>query len=138
MKFDDDFLNEVGLSELPADQKQVFLEHTKEELEVRVGNKMGQNLSDAQIAEFEGVMNNNQQVIRKVVSELGMDFRTDPIYQGLLTKYGVKEGTWEIISEYLSIKWVQKNCPNYAQIVSETVAELKEEIKQNKESILAA
>ncbi len=138
MKFDDDFLNEVGLSELPADQKQVFLEHTKEELEVRVGNKMGQNLSDAQIAEFEGVMNNNQQVIRKVVSELGMDFRTDPIYQGLLTKYRVKEGTWEIISEYLSIKWVQKNCPNYAQIVSETVAELKEEIKQNKESILAA
>ena len=138
MKFDDNFLNEVGLSELPEDQKQDFLAQTKEELEARVGNKMSQGLTDAQISEFEGIMANDQQVIRKVVSELKMDFRTDPIYQRLLESYGVKEGTWEIISEYLSIKWVQKNCPNYAQIVSEVINELKAEIKQNSAAILAA
>ena len=138
MKFDDNFLNEVGLSELPEDQKQDFLAQTKEELEARVGNKMSQGLTDAQITEFEGIMANDQQVIRKVVSELGMDFRKDPIYQKLLENYGVKEGTWEIISEYLSIKWVQKNCPNYAQIVSEVINELKAEIKQNSAAILAA
>lgn len=138
MKFDDNFLNEVGLSELPEDQKQDFLAQTKEELEARVGNKMSQGLTDAQITEFEGIMANDQQVIRKVVSELKMDFRTDPIYQRLLESYGVKEGTWEIISEYLSIKWVQKNCPNYAQIVSEVINELKAEIKQNSAAILAA
>lgn len=138
MKFDDNFLNEVGLSELPEDQKQDFLAQTKEELEARVGSKMSQGLTDAQMTEFEGIMANDQQVIRKVVSELKMDFRTDPIYQRLLESYGVKEGTWEIISEYLSIKWVQKNCPNYAQIVSEVINELKAEIKQNSAAILAA
>ena len=83
-------------------------------------------------------MANDQQVIRKVVSELGMDFRTDPIYQNLLASYGVKEGTWEIIGEYLSIKWVQKNCPNYAEIVQETAKALEAEIKQNSAAILAA
>lgn len=138
MKFDDNFLIEVGLSQLPEDQKQAFLEHTQEELEVRVGNRMSEGLTDAQIEEFEGVMENDQQVIRKVVSELGMDFRTDPIYQKLLESYGVKEGTWEIIGEYLSIKWVQKNCPNYAQIVKDVVSEMKAEIKQNSAAILAA
>ena len=120
------------------DQKEDFLAHAKDELEIRVGNKMSQNLSEAQIAEFEGIMANDQQVIRKVVSELGMDFRTDPIYQNLLESYGVKEGTWEIIGEYLSIKWVQKNCPNYNQIVQDTIAELEAEIKQNSAKILAA
>ena len=86
MKFDDNFLDEVGLSELPMDQRQDFLAQVKEELEVRVGNRMSQDLSDAQIEEFEGIMANDQQVIRKVVSELGMDFRKDPIYQKLLEK----------------------------------------------------
>ena len=97
---------------------------------------MSKGLTDAQITEFEGIMNNNQQVIRKVVSELGMDFRTDPIYQKLLESYGVKEGTWEIISEYLSIKWVQQNCPNYAEIVKTAAAEIEAEVKENSASIL--
>lgn len=137
MNFDDNFLSEVGLSELPADQKEAFLKHTQEELELRVGTKMSENLSDAQVAEFEGIMNNDQQVIRKVVSELGMDFRTDPIYQKLLERYGVKEGTWEIIGEYLSIKWIQKNRPDYHDIVQQTLDELKSEIKNNASTILS-
>lgn len=136
MKFDDNFLARVGLSELPLDKKTDFLAHLQEELEIRVGNKMGEGLSDIQITEFEGLMNNDQQVIRKVVSELGMDFRTDPIYQKLLESYGVKEGTWEIISEYLSVKWVQKNCPNYAEIVKNAVAEIEAEVRENKDSLL--
>ena len=136
MKFDDNFLARVGLSELPLDKKEDFLTHLQEELEIRVGNRMSQDLTDAQITEFEGVMKNDQQVIRKVVSELGMDFRTDPIYRKLLDSYGVKEGTWDIISEYLSIKWVQKNCPNYAEIVKTAAAEIEAEVKENSNSIL--
>ena len=136
MKFDDNFLARVGLSELPLDKKDDFLAHLQEELEIRVGNRMSQGLTDAQITEFEGIMNNDQQVIRKVVSELGMDFRTDPIYRKLLDSYGVKEGTWEIISEYLSIKWVQKNCPNYAEIVKTAVAEIEAKVKENRDSLL--
>ena len=137
MNFGEDFLAEVGLSNLPADKKEAFLTQAKEELELRIGKKMSENLNEAQIAEFEGIMSNDQQVIRKVVSELGMDFRTDPIYRKLLDSYGVKEGTWEIIGEYLSIKWVQKECPNYAELVKSALAELKAEIKQNAAAILS-
>lgn len=136
MKFDDNFLSEVGLSNLPEDQKQAFLNHAQEELELRVGTKMSEGLTEAQIEEFEGIMENDQQVIRKVVSELGMDFRTDPIYKKVLDKYGVSEGTWEIISEYLSIKWIQKNRPNYHEIVQSTVDELKNEIRSGQSQIL--
>ena len=136
MKFDDNFLSEVGLSNLPEDQKQAFLNHAQEELELRVGTKMSEGLTEAQIEEFEGIMENDQQVIRKVVSELGMDFRTDPIYKKVLDKYGVSEGTWEIISEYLSIKWIQKNRPHYHEIVQSTIDELKNEIRSGQSQIL--
>lgn len=138
MKFDDNFLSEVGLSDLPQEQKQAFLKQAQEELELRVGDKMSQGLTDAQIAEFEGIMKNDQQVIRKVVSELGMDFRSDPIYQKLLERNNVTEGTWEIISEYLSIKWIQKNRPDYHDIVKSTIEELKAEIKADSSKILGA
>lgn len=136
MKFDDNFLSEVGLSNLPEDQKQAFLDHVQEELEIRVGTKMSEGLSEAQIEEFEGIMENNQQVIRKVVGELGMDFRTDPIYKKILQKYGVTEGTWDIISEYLSVKWIQKNRPDYHDIVLVTLRELKDEIRSGNTQIL--
>lgn len=138
MKFDDDFLSEVGLSNLPQDQKEAFLKQAKEELELRVGEKMSQGLSDAQIEEFEGIMKNDQGVIRKVVSELGSDFRNDPIYQKLLERNGVTEGTWEIIGEYLSIKWIQKNRPDYHDIVKSSIEELKAEIKADSSKILNA
>ncbi len=136
MKFDDMFLSEVGLSNLPENQKQAFLAHAQEELELRVGTKMSEGLSDAQIEEFEGIMENDQQVIRKVVAELGMDFRTDPIYKKILEKYGVSEGNWDMISEYLSVKWIQKNRPDYHTIVQETAEELKNEIRANSTQIL--
>ena len=136
MTFDDNFLSEVGLSNLPLDQRQSFLAHVQDELELRVGAKMSEGLTDAQIAEFEGLMENDQQVIRKVVAELGMDFRTDPIYKKILEKYGVTEGTWEIISEYLSVKWIQKNRPDYHEIVQSTAEEIKNEIRTNKDQIL--
>lgn len=138
MKFDDDFLSEVGLSNLPQEQKESFLKQAKEELELRVGEKMSQGLSDAQIEEFEGIMKNDQDVIRKVVSELGSDFRNDPIYQKLLERNGVTEGTWEIIGEYLSIKWIQKNRPDYHDIVKSSIEELKAEIKADSSKILNA
>ena len=137
MKFDDDFLAEVGLSSLLADQKEAFLAHAKEELEMRVGTKMSEGLSQEQVAEFEGIMNNDQQVIRKVVSELEIDFRTDPIYQKLLAKYNLTEGTWEVISEYLSIKWIQKNRPDYREIVASVAEALKAEIRADAPAILA-
>ena len=138
MNFDDNFLELVGLSELPTEKKQAFLDQTKSELELRVGTKMSDGLTEVQIVEFEGIMHNDQQVVRKVVSELGMDFRTDPTYRKLLAHYNVAEGTWEIIGEYLSIKWIQKNRPDYHSIVEEVMNALISDIKQNAASILAA
>ena len=48
-QLDNNFLQEVGLGGLPADQKKLFLGHFREQLELRVGTQLSEGLSDAQL-----------------------------------------------------------------------------------------
>ena len=48
-KFDDNFLNSVGLAELPETQKAAFLEYAQDQLEVRIGDTMSEKLTDTQL-----------------------------------------------------------------------------------------
>lgn len=52
-QLDDDFLQSVGLGGMPGDQKKPFLEHLLEELEMRVGTRLSEGMSDDQLSEFE-------------------------------------------------------------------------------------
>lgn len=55
MRVDEQFMQEVGLGEMPEAEKQAFMEHAQEELEVRVGHYVGAELTDQQMLEFEGI-----------------------------------------------------------------------------------
>lgn len=60
-ELDDDFLQNLGLAGLPDDQKQAFLQHLYEELELRVGTKLSEGMDDDQLAEFEKLIDANDQ-----------------------------------------------------------------------------
>src|SRR5690554_523933 len=53
IKLDDDLLQELGLASLPAEEKKKLLAHIYETLEMRVGMKLAEQMSDAQLTEFE-------------------------------------------------------------------------------------
>lgn len=57
-KLDDDFLKSVGLGDLPEDQKKAFLQHLYEELELRVGTRLSEGMSEDQLGEFEQFIEN--------------------------------------------------------------------------------
>lgn len=137
IKIDDKFLNEVGLAEMPEEQKQAFLQHTQEELEMRVGEEMSRGMTVQQLEEFEGIMNQNREVMIRLLMQMD-DYRQDPLYKKLLEKYNVTEGTMEILSEFLSVKWIQKNRPDYEKVAIDVLEDLKTEIADNRESILAS
>ena len=61
IKLDDNFLAELGLATLPAEEKKAMLGQIYETLEMRVGTKLAQNMSDAQLAEFEQLMDANDE-----------------------------------------------------------------------------
>ncbi len=53
MHFDENFLQEMGLSSMPEDRKRDFLNYIKEELEVRIGERISKGLTETQLNEFD-------------------------------------------------------------------------------------
>jgi len=58
-QLNDDFLQSVGLGAMPDDQRQAFLQHLYEELELRVGTRLSEGMSDDQLAQFEKLIDAN-------------------------------------------------------------------------------
>lgn len=55
MKFDENFLQDVGLSTMPEDQKRSFLAYIQEELEVHIGERISEGLTEAQLSQFDAI-----------------------------------------------------------------------------------
>ena len=60
-KLDDAFLAEIGLAALPAQEKQPMLKHIYETLEMRVGMKLAEQMTNEQLDEFEAYINRNDE-----------------------------------------------------------------------------
>ena len=96
MEIDENFLREVGLSAMPEDQKQAFLEYVEDELDLRVGEKLTEGVSEEEIKAFEEM------------------------------------------DDIDALLWLKENKPNFAEVVDQTINELKLEITSNRDKILEA
>lgn len=61
IKLNDDLLAELGLGALPPEEKKKLLAHIYETLEMRVGMKLAEQMTDAQLDEFEQFINRNDE-----------------------------------------------------------------------------
>ncbi len=60
-KLDDNLLIELGLGALPAQEKNRMLNHIYETLEMRVGMKLAQRMTNQQLDEFEAFIDRNDE-----------------------------------------------------------------------------
>lgn len=97
MQFDENFLQEMGLQAMPESEKQAFLDYVKEELEVRIGERISKGLTEFQLNEFDAINDSAE-----------------------------------------ATKWLEKNRPDYREIVSRTIAEMKSEIRANRNKLIAS
>lgn len=95
MNFDDKFLQEMGLSAMPEEQKQKFLDYIQEELEVRIGERIAKGLTEAQLNEFDQITDSAE-----------------------------------------AARWLEKNRPDYREIVNRTIEEMKNEIRANRAKLI--
>ena len=93
---DERFMAEVGLEEMPAAEKQAFMEQATEELEVRVGQQISQNLTSEQLQEFEQI-----------------------------------QGTPAVAA------WLDRNAPNFREVVMSVFTSFKQEVMAQRQQILA-
>ena len=135
-QLDDKFLQDVGLGDLPDDQKKLFLDHFREQLELRVGTRLSDGLSQAQLEEFESFIDRKDEQVNTWVGANVPDYEQDTIYQQL--KAGAPENIPQnvVLAEYASLKWLGINRPDYKDVVAQTMAELKSEIIANRDAIV--
>jgi hypothetical protein len=60
-QLDDNLLQELGLGSLPPAEKNKMLGHIYETLELRVGMRLAEQMSDEQLDEFEGFIDKNDE-----------------------------------------------------------------------------
>jgi predicted RNA-binding Zn ribbon-like protein len=61
LKLDNSLLEEIGLGALPPEEKSKMLSHIYETLEMRVGVRLAEQMTDQQLDEFESFINANDE-----------------------------------------------------------------------------
>jgi len=135
-QLDDKFLADIGLNDLPDDQKQAFLQHIYEELEMRVGTKLSDGLSDDQLEQFEKVIDHDQATIDAWLVQYSPNYQADEVFTRMQKATGLAVDDQNLKSEYVATKWLEVNRPDYRTVVAEVLEELKKEIISNRDVIL--
>lgn len=136
-QLDDQFLQDLGLAQLPEDQKQAFLAHILETLEERVGMRLSDGLSDAQLAEFESIIDKQPGAVEAWLAANAPNYREDPLYVRLQeTTETAGDNPPDLAAEFAATKWLETNRPDYRQVVAEVLDALKREIMGSRDQLL--
>jgi hypothetical protein len=134
---DDRFLANAGLDALSSGEKADLLKHLYETLEHRVGCELSNGLSDAQLAEFEKIIDRDVDVIAAWVEQHSPDFLEDPVYLRMREALSSADGS-TILCEYAATKWLEVNRQDYRDVVAGEVRRLKAELAAAAPGILAS
>lgn len=148
-QLDDNFLKEVGLDTLPDEQKKAFLQHIYEQLELSVGTKLSEGLNEQQMGEFEAFIDASSAAdpaardeaavkVQRWFEENLPDYASQPDFVRLQQAAPSDVAPIIVMSEYGSLKWLEKNRPDYREVVARELDVIKKEIVANRESILGA
>lgn len=137
MALDDSFLEEVGLQEMPTAQRMVFLEHTYQELELRVGSRLSSGLSDSQLSEFESLIDRDLVAVTRWVESHAPHFSDDALYARMVEKLASTATPETLLCEYAATKWLEVNRPGYRDLVASELDQMKAEIRDRATDIRA-
>src|SRR5680860_316772 len=116
-QLDDKFLEEIGLNSMPEEQKKPFLQHIYEELELRVGTKLSDGMSDEQLAEFESIIDRKDTAVVAWLARYVPDYHNDSGFLQLQKATGLDANDPNLRAEYAATKWLEVNRPDYRDVV---------------------
>jgi hypothetical protein len=135
-QLDEKFLEDIGLNDLPDDQKKPFLQHIYDELELRVGTKLSDGMSDEQLTEFEAIIDRKDEVVTGWLAEHVPNYHNDAVFMQLQTATKLDVNDPNLRAEYAATKWLEVNRPDYRDVVAKVLDGLKAEVIANRDVIL--
>ncbi len=135
-QLNEEFLKELGLDQLPEEQRKPFLQHIYSELELRVGERLSQGMSEAQLDEFANIIDKTPGVVEGFLAKYAPNYQQEPMFQRLLQASGAAADDTRLRDEFAATKWLEVNRPDYRDVVAAVMNELKKEIIANRDAIL--
>ncbi len=135
-RLDEQFLKDIGLDGLPEEQKKPFLQHIYSELELRVGTKLSDGLSDTQLEEFEHIIDRDQEKIQEWLAAHAPNYPEDESFRRLQEATKLESSDPRLVAEFTATKWLEVNRPDYRDVVAKVLEELKQEIMSNRDAII--
>lgn len=135
-QLDDKFLADIGLDKMPEEQKKPFLQYIYDELELRVGTKLSDGMSDTQLEEFESIIDRKDDIATAWLSKYASDYHNDAGFMQLQSTTGLDMNDPGLRSEYAATKWLEVNRPDYKSVVQRVLDNLKKEAIDNRDAIL--
>jgi hypothetical protein len=137
-RLDEQFLKDIGLDGLPEEQKKPFLQHIYSELELRVGTRLSDGLTDVQLEEFEKIIDRDQEKIQGWLAEHAPNYPDDESFKKLQQATKLESSDPRLVAEFTATKWLEVNRPDYRQVVAQVLEDLKREITANRDTIIGA
>jgi hypothetical protein len=135
-QLDEKFLQDIGLDNLPEEQKRPFLQHIYDELEIRVGTELSDGMSDDQLEEFESIIDHKDDVVIAWLVKHAPDYRDNPIFIQLQQTTKIDVNDPSLRAEYAATKWLEMNRADYREVVLRILDDLKKEVLANRDVIL--
>ncbi len=138
IRIDDSLLEELGLIALPKAERDSLLKQIYETLEMRVGMKLADRMSEQQLSEFERFIDGDHAYVEAYLQNSNPQWQQSREYQTALqaasdnaVKTSVPVNETAVRSEFAALRWLETNFPDYKQVVASELEKLKIEIKND-------
>ncbi len=145
IRIDDSLLEELGLATLPKEERDKLLRQIYETLEMRVGMRLAERMSDAQLDEFERFINGDLVFTEGYLNQIKPSWSQSEAYvkavqsaQSAAQTAGRQFNENAVKTEFGALTWLETNFPDYKQVVAEELEKLKGEIKADSSKIVEA
>jgi hypothetical protein len=121
MNQDEQIITQLGIADLPDQEQEAIIN----EAELRIGEKVSEQLNNEQLSEYDSIINNDEHVIDSWLDQNVPFYEQEPAYQAFLE--GVDDDPEKNNPKKLfaTVAWVQLTVPNFQEVVTEVLETYK-------------
>jgi hypothetical protein len=124
MYSDEHIIAQLGIADTPEKEQKELIN----EAQVRIGESISKQLTDEQLAEYQSIIDGNEQVIYSWLEENVTDYKSEPVYQSFEEGVDADPEQNSPAKLFASLAWVQKNVPHIQDVVAEALESFKQEV----------
>lgn len=128
---DIDWLRSLGYSQLSEEDAQSLLDTIHEELQVRVGARLSESVTHAQLVEFHKLRSGDVSFATHWVEREGIDPKKDETYRIMTENVQDCDEMRSRFCDWAATKWIEVSCPDYREVIAQCREQLEAELRDN-------